>query len=92
MAPEPISTAYSKNPTSQSMCLYLYLSLLGNGSLKNLTATTNTHATIEEFLGASISYSVRVVSNERRRSVLARTSYFYVESGGTHSYHCAVSI
>jgi hypothetical protein len=34
VAPEPITTAYSINPSHQSVCLYVYpLPVLGNGSV-----------------------------------------------------------
>jgi hypothetical protein len=92
MASEPISTAYLINPSSHSN-VSICVSIVARQRLrKNVTAATNTHAKIEELLGASLFYSVRVASKERRRSVLARTSYLYVKSGGTHSYHCALSI
>jgi hypothetical protein len=56
MACEPISTAYFVNPPPISLCLYVYPAIgpwqrLG----KNVTAATNTHATIEELLDASFS-------------------------------------
>jgi hypothetical protein len=36
MTPEPILTAYLINPSQQSVCLCIPLSLLGNGSVKTL--------------------------------------------------------
>jgi hypothetical protein len=52
MTLEPISAVYFINSSHQ----YVYsLSLLGNGSVRNITATTNTHATIEVLLDASLS-------------------------------------
>jgi hypothetical protein len=54
MAREPISTAYFINPSRQSVCLYLYPPVVARQRLgKNVTAATNTHATIEELLDAS---------------------------------------
>jgi hypothetical protein len=41
---------------------------------ENVTATMNTHATVEELSDASFFYAVRVVSKESRRLVLLRTS------------------
>jgi hypothetical protein len=56
MTPEPISTAYFMNPSHQSVCLYLYPAIVARQRLgKNITAATNTHATIEELLDASFS-------------------------------------
>jgi hypothetical protein len=52
MATERIATAYFINVSHQSVCLYMYpLSLLGKLG-KNGTEVTNTHATVEGFLGA----------------------------------------
>jgi hypothetical protein len=79
MTPEPISTAYFINPSHQSVCLYVHpLSLLGNGSVKNVTAATNTYATIEELLDSIVFYAVRVISKESRRLVLPRTCFIIV--------------
>jgi hypothetical protein len=51
MAPGPISTAYFINPSHQSVCLYVYLPIVAGQQFgKNVTAATNTHATIEELL------------------------------------------
>jgi hypothetical protein len=56
MAPEPISTAYFINPSHQSVCLYVNLPIVARQELgKNVTAATNTHATIEELFDASFS-------------------------------------
>jgi hypothetical protein len=54
MAPEPISTAYFINSSHQSLYLYVYPLIVAKQRLgKNVTAATNTHATIEELLDAS---------------------------------------
>jgi hypothetical protein len=56
IAPEPISTVYFINPSHQSVCLYTYHPIVARQRLgKNITAATNTHATIEELLDASFS-------------------------------------
>jgi hypothetical protein len=58
MVPEPISTAYFINPSHQSVSLHVYHNIVarqGLGKKKNVTAATNTHATIEELLGTSFS-------------------------------------
>jgi hypothetical protein len=56
MAPEPISTAYFINPSHQSVRIYVYQRIVASQRLgKNVTVTTNAHATIEEFLEASFS-------------------------------------
>jgi hypothetical protein len=44
------------------MCIALLL--LGTGSVKNVTAATNTHATVEELLNAY--FSMRSISHERK--------------------------
>jgi hypothetical protein len=50
---EPLSTAYFINPSHQSVCLYVYLGIVVKQRLcRNVTATINTHATIEELLDA----------------------------------------
>jgi hypothetical protein len=77
---EPILTSYFINLSHQSVCLYTYtLSSLGNGSVrkppivsrqrldKNVTASTNTHAKIEEYLDAS--YSMRAVSYQEKQAI-----------------------
>jgi hypothetical protein len=56
MAPEPISTAYFINPSHQSVCLYVYPPIVARQRLgKNVTAATNTQATIEGLLDMSFS-------------------------------------
>jgi hypothetical protein len=65
MAPEPISMAYFTNPSHQSVCLYVYPPIIARQRLgKNVTAATNSHATIKELLDAS--YSVRSVPYQRK--------------------------
>jgi hypothetical protein len=65
MAPEPISTAYVINPSHQSVCLYVYPSIVARQRFgKNVTAATNTHATIGELLVAS--FSMRYGSYQRK--------------------------
>jgi hypothetical protein len=67
-APEPISTPYLKNPSHQSVCLYVYPSIVARQRLcknppvvvrqrlgRNFTTVTNTHAAIEELLEAPFS-------------------------------------
>jgi hypothetical protein len=55
-APEPISTAYFIHPSHQSVCLYVYPPIVAVQRLcRNVTAVTNTHATIGELLDASFS-------------------------------------
>jgi hypothetical protein len=59
MVPEPISTAYSINPSNQSVCLYVYprLLMLGNGSLHMFPRQ-------RRIVGHVVLYAVRVVSKE----------------------------
>jgi hypothetical protein len=64
MAPEPISTAYSINPSHQSVRLYVYAARHQLG--KNVTAATNTQATKEELLDTS--FSMQSVSYQRKVS------------------------
>jgi hypothetical protein len=75
IAPEPISTTSFINPSHQSACLYVYPSLLGNGSVKcipsfgagqrlgkHFPAATNTH--YNGIVGRVIFYAIRVLSKE----------------------------
>jgi hypothetical protein len=97
MASELISTSYFVNPSHQSVCLYVYLSfsLLGKGSVKcdppfvsrqwfgkNITAATNTHATVE-LLDASLSM-FPFISKESRWLVLPRTPCNYLSRYHTY--------
>jgi hypothetical protein len=60
VAPKPISTAYFIILSHQSVCLYVYALIVAGQRLgKNVTAASNTHATIE-LLDAS--FSMRYVS------------------------------
>jgi hypothetical protein len=53
MAPEPISTNYIINPSHQSVYLYAYDLTDARKRLgKNVTAATNTDATLEKLLDA----------------------------------------
>jgi hypothetical protein len=64
MTPETISRAYLIDPSHQSVCLYVYPPIVARQRLgRNVTQTTNTHATIEEILDES--FSMRSVSYER---------------------------
>jgi hypothetical protein len=59
--PEPISMAQLKNPTHQSVRLYVYPLLVARQRLgTNFTEVTNSQVTIEELLDAS--FSMRSVS------------------------------
>jgi hypothetical protein len=54
MPSEPISAAYFINRCHQSVCLYVYPPFVARKRLgKNVTAATNSHATIEELLDVS---------------------------------------
>jgi hypothetical protein len=65
LAPEPISTSYSINPSDQSVCLYLHPRILARQQLHEIvTAATNTEATIEEFL--EVQFSMRSVWCQRK--------------------------
>jgi hypothetical protein len=64
MAAEPISTAYFINTSHQSVCLYVYPLIVARQLVgKNVTAATNTHATVE-FLDSP--FAVRSVSYRRK--------------------------
>jgi hypothetical protein len=64
MAPEPISAAYL-NSSHQSVCLYVYPSIVARQRLgKNVTAETKTLAAIEELLDAS--FSTGYISYQRK--------------------------
>jgi hypothetical protein len=65
MTSEPISTAYSVNPSQQSVQLYVCSPIVARQRLgKNVIAATNTQATKEEFLYTS--FSMLSVSYQRR--------------------------
>jgi hypothetical protein len=65
IAPEPISTAYFINHSHQSVYLYVYPPTVARKRFrKNVTAATNTKATIEELLDGS--YSTHSVSYQRK--------------------------
>jgi hypothetical protein len=55
MAPKPISAAYLINPSHQSAFICVYSAVAGQRFCKNVTAATNTHATVGELLDASSS-------------------------------------
>jgi hypothetical protein len=62
---EPISAEYFINPSPQSVCLYVYPSVVTKQRLgKNVTAATNTQTTIEELLDPS--FWIRSVSYQRK--------------------------
>jgi hypothetical protein len=62
------------NPSHQSVCPYVYPSIVTRQWLsKNVIMATNTHATIEELLDAFSVWS-NVVSKESRKLVLPRIS------------------
>jgi hypothetical protein len=64
-ATAPISAMYFVNPSHYSLCLSAYPPIVTWQRLdKNVTATTNTHPTIEESLDAL--FSVRSVSYQRK--------------------------
>jgi hypothetical protein len=64
MPPELISTAYFVNPSHRSVSVYVFpLSLLDNGSVKKVTAATNTHETTELL---NESFSMRSVSHRKK--------------------------
>jgi hypothetical protein len=64
MAAEPISTEYFINPSHQSVFVCIPLSLLGNGSVKNVTAATSTYTTTIRIVGRVVFYAIRVASKE----------------------------
>jgi hypothetical protein len=65
MAPEPISVVYFINPSHQSVCLYVYASIVARSRLgENVTAAMNTYATVEEMLDAS--FPMRSLSYQRK--------------------------
>jgi hypothetical protein len=56
MPPEPTSMAYFIDPSHQSVCLYVYPSVVARQWLrKNVTVAMNTHTTIEELLDSLFS-------------------------------------
>jgi hypothetical protein len=69
MVPQHISITRFIYPSHQSLCLYVYASLIARQRLgKNFTVATNTHAIIEGLLDAllsmwSVSYQQKVAGN-----------------------------
>jgi hypothetical protein len=64
MEPELILIAFFVNPSQNSACLYVYPPTVDRQRLgKNVTASTNTHETIEELLDT---FSMRSVSHKRK--------------------------
>jgi hypothetical protein len=72
MAPDPISTKNFINSFHEFLCLHVYVARQRIGV--NVTAATNTHATIEELLDAFF-YATRIVSKESRRFILPKASF-----------------
>jgi hypothetical protein len=63
IAHEPIAKAYFMTPSHQFLYLSVYPTIVTTQRLsKNVTAATNTHATIEELLKSS--FSMRSVSHQ----------------------------
>jgi hypothetical protein len=87
MLTEPISTAYFRNPSHQSVCLYMYpQSLLGNVSVKKrYPGKEYTHNNRKVRV---VFYEVHVVSEESRQWVLPRTLWVdVVEVNEVHTVH-----
>jgi hypothetical protein len=63
MAPESISAAHFINPSHQSVSMCIPPVIATQGLVKNVTATMNTHAKVEELLDMS---SVQSVLYERK--------------------------
>jgi hypothetical protein len=77
MTPEPISTAHFmySYPTHQFVCMFIPLSSLGNGSVKNYRGKvyrSNNSRIVER----AFFYVVHLVLKESRRLVFPRTSSF----------------
>jgi hypothetical protein len=80
VAPEPISTTYFVNPSHQSVCLYVYSSIVAGQRLgKTVTAATNIHNN-RRIVGRVGFNTVRVVSKESRRLVLPGISCFLTQN------------
>jgi hypothetical protein len=64
MAPKPLSTACFINLSHQFVCVYVYLTIAARQRLckKNVTAATNTHTKMKEFL--DVPFSVRFIRIE----------------------------
>jgi hypothetical protein len=74
MEPEPISTAYFINTSHQSVCLYVYRSMVARQRLskKRYRGNEYTHNN-RRIVGDVDIYAVRVVSKESGLLVLLRT-------------------
>jgi hypothetical protein len=76
MVLKPISTAYLRNPSHQSVCLNVYPPIVSRQRLgKNVTAAMNTHATIAELLGAS--FSMRSVSYQGKYAISSSQIFLF---------------
>jgi hypothetical protein len=76
MAPEPISEAYFIDPSHQSVCLYVYTSIVARQWLsKNVTVAMNTHATIEGLLDAL--FSVWSMSYEGKQAISSSQNFLH---------------
>jgi hypothetical protein len=74
MAPKPISVAYFIISFHRSVCIWIPLSLLGNGSVKTLPRQ-RIHMQ-QSIVGGVVLYAVRVVSTKSRWLVLPRSYCF----------------
>jgi hypothetical protein len=76
MTPEPISTAYLRNPSHQSVCRYVYPSIVAKATAryKFYRGDEYTHNNRRN-VGRVFFYAVRVESKESRKSVLPRTFF-----------------
>jgi hypothetical protein len=67
MAPEHISMVYFINPSHQTVCLYVYITNVARQQLsRNITAATNTHATIAELLGLFRTLSIVLYVEDKK--------------------------
>jgi hypothetical protein len=79
--PEPISTAYSINPSYQSVCLYVHSPIAARQRLdKNVTAATNAHLTIE-LLDTSFSLWSLSCQGNKTISIFIYTNFGEVKVG-----------
>jgi hypothetical protein len=78
MAPESILTLYFENPSHRSVFVCVYPPVVARQLFaKNVTVATNTRNN-RIIVESAVFCAVRVISKDRRRLVLPRTSWFLV--------------
>jgi hypothetical protein len=83
MATEPISTSYFINPSHSPVSICVSPIVARQRLGKDVTAATNTHATIEEMLDAS--FSTRSVSYQRKYVIGSSQNFLFYSFSQTRN-------